>query len=257
MPNQKKKFSYYARIVMLITLSIEFLLSIVFLAVIGDVKNMSILLEIYDIDLYKIFERHYKGISATFSLFFIAFFIFLFLFIIKCSCNNSDFGQFDYLLKELNHFILFICFLICQLLYFIDCMIIPVYLQRIENIKIIDSLNPELKNIKKKYRSLTAVCFIFLFIIVFLDLIILNLYKKICCQMNEICKKTDDCCENFGRCFGDVLNVLSCNKNEEGSIKRLKDERDMKIQIISNLTEDIKDLLAQNIYLELEKKNRK
>ena len=255
MVNQEKKFSYYARIVMLITLSIEFLLSIVFIAVFGDVKNMAYKLDYSSIIVSKITKRHYDGISATFSLFFIAFFVFLFLFIIKCSCSNNNLGQFNYVLKDLNHFILFICFLICQLLYFIDCMIIPVYLQRIKNIQIIDNLKPELKNIRKKYSSLTAVCFIFLFIIIFLDLIILNLYKKICCQMNKICKKTDDCCENFGRCFGDVLNFLSCNKNEEGSITRLKEKRDMKISIITNLTEDIKDLLAQNINLQFEKIN--
>jgi hypothetical protein len=60
--NVENTFSYYARIVMLIIMSIEFILSIVFLGVIAEFKSNE--------------KSQYQAICATFSLNFISFFFF-------------------------------------------------------------------------------------------------------------------------------------------------------------------------------------
>ena len=262
----ERKFSYYSRIVMMIILSMEFLLNIIFLAVINGIKDkyyeklsssswINAFCKIYDCDYDKkeidIFNYHYKGISATFSLFFISFFVFLIQFIAYCSCQKANCNEFvDMLFKEFNHVSSLITFFICQFLYFIECLIIPVYYQRIKNLH--SEKFPLKKNVfqdtkekyEKKYISLIVVSFLFLFIILFLDFIVINLYKGICCRMEEICKHTENCCENFGRWFADKLSCLCCKEGPYPGPGSGIHENDRKI---IELTGEIRDLMAQNI----------
>ena len=268
-----RKFSYYSRIVMMIILSMEFLLNIIFLAVISEIKEDTISklsnYDYYDFDYdynydyyfdynlnlktkkeSDIFYYHLEGISASFSIFFISFFVFLIQFIAYCSCQKANCNEFiDILFKEFNHVSSLITFFICQFLYFIECLIIPVYYQRIKNLH--SEKFPLKKNAfvdmkeknEKKYISLIVVSFLFLFIILFLDFIVINLYKGICCRMEEICKHTENCCENFGRWFADKLSCLCCKEpySRPGSGIHENDRK------IIELTGEIKDLMAQNI----------
>ena len=267
----ERKFSYYSRIVMMIILSMQFLLNIIFLAVIIGIKDkyyeilsnsswINAFCKIYDCDYDKkeidIFNYHYKGISATFSLFFISFFVFLIQFIAYCSCQNANCNEYiDKLFKEFNHVSTLVAFFICQFLYFIECLIIPVYYQRIKYLHYeeYDSLYTKTKfdeikhEIEKKYISLIVVAFLFLFIILFLDFIVINLYKGICCRMEAICKNTENCCENFGGWFVDKLSCLCCKDGKTITIldlEHVKNENDIKIY---NLTGEIRNLMAQNI----------
>ena len=269
----ERKFSYYSRIVMMIILSMEFLLNIIFLAVISeikeDIRSKLSNYDYYDDDYhyyYDYYNNHYnnnlkkesdnfyyhlKGISASFSIFFISFFVFLIQFIAYCSCQNANCNEYiDKLFKEFNHVSSLVSFFICQFLYFIECLIIPVYYQRIKNLH--SEKFPLKKNVfqdtkekyEKKYISLIVVSFLFLFIILFLDFIVINLYKGICCRMEEICKHTENCCENFGRWFADKLSCLCCKEGPYPGPGSGIHENDRKI---IELTGEIRDLMAQNI----------
>ena len=223
--NVENTFSYYARIVMLIIMSIEFILSIVFLGVIAEFKSNE--------------KSQYQAICATFSLNFISFFFFVIEFIAYCTCNREtcNYENIRLILYNHNHFISLITFLICQFLYFVNCCIIPIYLSE-----------EYYEKPKKKYTSLVVVAYIFLCIIIFLDIIILNLYRMICCNMINICKKTKECCENFGKWFVDVLCCRICNKEASSvEITTLEEEKKKQNEKISDLTGEIKHLLAKNI----------
>lgn len=250
--NNERKFSYYSRIVILIILSIEFILNITCIAIIGEVKDSTKKLDEKDI-----FKEHYKSISAIFALFFINFAIFLLVFIINCTCQKSDCSQpFDFLFIDLNHFITLITFFICQFLYLIQCIIIPVYLQRVKNIINKNYYYYSLDKIKheaiKKYTSLTVVIYVFLFIILFLNFIVMNLYREICCKMESICKLTENCCENFGRWFLDKLSCFFCQDEKEENIKVLERQGAERENEIDNLTGDIRNLMADNLELNVQ-----
>jgi hypothetical protein len=238
--NVENTFSYYARIVMLIILSIEFILSIAFLAVGSKIKEI---LHSDTID----YDYQYKSICATFSLFFISIFVFLVEFLAYCTLNRNgcESEYLRFLCKELNHFISLISFLICQLLYFIDCCLFPVYLQIVQE-----------KEAKKKYSDLVVVAYIFLFIFIILDFIILNLYKRICFKMTNICNRTNECCENFGSFFVDILFCRLCCEKKTQEMINLEEKEEEQIRIISDLTGEIKSLLAENNQLYFKEKKK-
>ena len=224
--NVENTFSYYARIVMLIILSFEFILSIVFIGVISE---------------FKYYEKsQYPAICATFSLNFISFFFFVIEFIAYCTCQKEtcNYENIRLILINHNHFISLITFLICQFLYFVNCCIIPIYLR-----------GESSEKQKKNYTGLVVVAYIFLCIIIFLDFIILNLYRMICCNMTNICNITKECCENFGKWFVDVLCCRICNKETSVEITRLEEQKKEYIKNVSDLTGEIKHLLANNINL--------
>ena len=281
--NNEQKFTYYSRIVMMIIMTIEFILNLIFLITIIEVKDNKYEKDCeeyntyYDYSSYyrrlygiigtlkaenDIFFHHYQGISASFSLFFISYFIFVIEFVTHFICENScSYDILELILRKLNHLIVLITFFIGQFLYLIDCMIIPVFYQRVDKLYFtyyeIFCNEKEVKSIKSKikgkYTLLIVLCFIFLFLILFLDFIVLNLYKGICCSMEEICTNTQKCCENFGRGFVNKLGILCCkNDNDEGIIQleKLENENDREIH---NLTGDIRHLLAQ--YVELSTKD--
>ena len=234
--NTGKQYDYYASIVMLIIMSIEFILSIVFLGVMAEVKNS---LKMKDLN------YQYDGICLTFSFSFISFFVFVLYFIIDHNCKAADFGDpFEKLFKGLNHFISLITFIICQLLYFVDCCIIPVYLQ---GLKMYEDIGDKIiKNAIKKYTALVVVGYIFLGIIIFLDFIVLNLFRKMCCGMKEICDKTEECGIVFVKRFADFISC-SCCKEEESESRARKE--------INDLNGEIKHLFAKYTNLSLQIEN--
>ena len=303
--DNEKKFTYYSRIVMMIIMTFEFILNLIFIITIVEVKDNKYEKDCvnynnnynsyynsynsyndydYDYDYYNynygndydndnynypsssqskkikeendVFVLHYRGISTSFSFFFISYFIFFIEFLAYFTCEDCHYIL-DFILRELNHLILLITFFIGQFLYLIDCMIIPVFYQRITKLNYfyysIFCDENETKIIKKKindkYTLLITLCFVFLLLILFLDFIVLNLYKGICCRMEQICNTTQDCCENFGRGFVNKLGILCCKTKKDTGIVKLEDlenENDRQIHI---LTGDIRHLLAQNVEL--------
>ena len=76
-----------------------------------------------------------------------------------------------------------------------------------------------------KYAASVVIAYVFLVIFIFLYFIILNLYKGACCDMFTICKKTNDCFNNFGGCMRDNFYcILHCGKGENIEIEHLKDK---------------------------------
>ena len=210
----------------------------------------------FDDELKELFKRHYDGINTTFSFFFISFFIFIIQFIAYC-CNPKIIKENDVcetLFYNLNHVIMLITFFICQFLYLIDCMIIPCYLQSIKNLQSPNNNEKTkdlLKNIEKKYIALTVVCLVFLFFILFLDIIILNLFKGICCKMKRICRHTQKCCIYFGVYVLDMLGCILGIEIESEEITELrKKEKEIDNQI-NNVKGDIKNLLVENMEINI------
>ena len=241
----QNKFSYYSRIAMMIILSIEFILNIVFLSIVREVNAQTS---------EKIISDHQKCISAIFSLFFISYFVFILELIAYCGCcMKTDCHElFNIIFKQLNHLIILASFLICQFLYFTQSMIIPVYLDGV-NFLFYDE--KKIKNIKNKYKAMTAICIIFLVLIIFLNFIVINLYKGICCKMERICQNTQNCIENFGRWFIDKLSWVCCLDSKETMINRLENVKNQKDVKIYDLTGDIRNLLAENVALSLKDYN--
>ena len=236
--NNENPFSYYVRIVMLIIMLIEFILSIVFQGVMREINSY------FHTKYITKFDYQYKCISLTFSFFIISLFVFVIEFIVnrtcgKETCENECHEICSNLFFDLNHFILLITFLICQLLYLIDCCIIPVFLQGIKNYG-------TFKEQEKKYTALIVVAFIFLGIIIILDLIVLNLYKGICCKMTKICDKTKTCCENFAKFFVDIVCCRCCSELNNTVLGQRAQELENGMQEKKNLTCEIRNLLAEN-----------
>ena len=270
--NNEKKFIYYSRIVMMIIMTIEFILNFIFIIAIIEVKNNKYEEDCANFKAYNnyfhyldeelkkennVFVHHHQGISASFSLFFISYLLFLFEFLAPTLFESYCHSYLELILKDLNHLILLITFFIGQFLYLIDCMIIPVFYQRITKFNYIYySVYCDKKEIEKikekvnnKYILLTVICFVFLLLILFLDFIVLNLYKGICCRMEQICKITQDCCENFGRSFVNKLGYICCKNQKDGGIIKLEDLEHENDRQIHKLTGDIRHLLAENIEL--------
>ena len=131
-------------------------------------------------------------------------------------------------------------------------MIIPVFFHRVNHLVYEDYEEIEkIKIIKKKYSSMTAICYVFLVLIIFLDFIILNLYKGLCCQMEIICQNTQNCTENFGRWFIDKIFCSCCSDDKDKTIQGLEARRNEKDVEIYELTGDIRNLMAENMELNI------
>lgn len=253
----ENKFAYYSRIVMMIILSIEFILNIAFLATFADINSQVQVLYLLEIDVFKF---HKKCISAIFSLFFISFFVFIIELISYCGCcmTTNCAELCEIIFRKLNHLIMLLAFVICQFLYFIQCMIIPVFYDRMKSIEAFEDYDniddiDKMKNIRSKYSAMTAVSFIFLFLIIFLDFIIINLYKGICCQMEIICSNTQICLENFGRWFIDKISWICCIDKKDINSMDLRTVQNPKDTEIYELTGDIRNSLAENMKINIDK----
>lgn len=244
MENQnKQRFMFCSKIIMLIILSIEFIFNICYISIIIDIKSK--LIGYFDFgksDFVFIYKKHYSGISAAFSLFIIFFVVFIITFIINC--------KFDTLIEKVyQYLIIFTAFILCQILYLTECMIIPVYLARSKFENKLD----ENDKAKSKYTTLTVLCIISLPVIIFMNFIVLNLFKKICCNMVEICDETRNCCDNFGRWIIDKITCLCNKKVKDKNVAKSEQKKDKLDIEIMNLTGDISNLLAQNIEITLNK----
>ena len=266
--DKEKKYYYFTGIVMLIIISLEFILNIVFIGVAGNIKdshkfsgNTQGYIAVFSFgelqniyirerkyyDQNEIFSTQYKAISAIFSLFFIAFIFYAISFVIVCKDKLNTKENYN---SYIQIFLLIIYF-ICQFLYLMYCIIIPIYYQRVKKLLSERNIQKDYNNIVKDYRALTGVCYFFLFIILFFNFIVLNLYKKICCNMTKICLKTDDCFMNFLCFLTDKMAFICGKENKSEGIKNcenLGDERDKKI---NNLTVEISNLMAQNIEISI------
>ena len=248
----ENKFAYYSRIIMMIILSFEFILNIIFLAIITDVNSqVSMLDHFYEEGVTKF---HKECISATFALFFISFFVFMLELVAYCGCcMKTDCAELcNIIFNKLNHLIILATFLICQFIYFTQCMIIPVFFHRVKHLVYEEFYFEEkIKIIINKYSSMTAICYVFLVLIIFLDFIVLNLYKGLCCQMEIICQNTQNCTENFGRWFIDKIFCSCCSDDKDKTIQGLEARRNEKDVEIYELTGDIRNLMAENMELNI------
>lgn len=253
----ENKFAYYSRIVMMIILSIQFILNIIFLTLISDINSQVKILELIEIDVFKF---HKACISAIFSLFFISFFVFVLELISYCGCcmKTDCIELCNIIFRTYNHVIILATFLICQFIYFTQCMIIPVFFHRVKNLvyqDLYEEYLPEdidkIKIIKNKYSSMTAICYVFLFLIIFLDFIVLNLYKDICCQMEIICNNSQNCLENFGRWFIDKISCICCIDKKDRTIVNLEEVSNQKDMEIYQLTGEIRNLFAENMEINI------
>ena len=189
---------------MFIICSIQFILFVVYIAVIYDVKDTinenprisyfycnnifhyfsQDIDELCD-DFKSIMREQGQGIAATFSFFIISYVIFFIECIIHFCCNNNNnnnnynnnnYGNnlFDNICKDGNHFITLLTFIIAQFMYLIACLIIPIYLDRVRTIRDMFSksfgkdMNEILDPCVNKYGALLAVAFTFLIIFIFL-----------------------------------------------------------------------------------------
>ena len=242
---------------MIIIISIEFILNIIFLAIITEVKSQVNILDLYEMEVFKF---HKDCINAIFSLFFISFFIFLLELFTYCGCcmKTDCIECCNIIFRKLNHLIILSTFFICQFIYFTQCMVIPVFFHRVKNLVYQELYEKsgdigKINNIKRKYSAMTAICYVFLFLIIFLDFIVVNLYKGICCQMEIICQNTRNCLENFGRWFIDKISWICCIDNKDkykyiAQLERVTNEKDIEIY---ELTGDIRNLFAENMELNI------
>ena len=267
-----KDFTYYSYIVMMIVLSIQLILFIVFIVfahTVGD-EMQDVNKKFYSsIDFDFVFKEQKSGVDTCFAFFIIAFVIYLIEFVFNFACNDCDFryDTFRKYLGELNHFIIILTFLVSQFLYLICILIIPIYLERVRTLR--DYLEPivdddfleiltkddldTMDSCVAKYAGATVVAYVFLIIFIFLYFIILNLYIGTCCDMFTICKKTNDCFNNFGGCMRDnVYCIINCGKSKDPIIQTLKEEIEKKKIEIEKITCNIQNGLKNNIKLRVD-----
>lgn len=217
-------------------------------------------------DFTSIFIEQKKGMDTCLAFFIIFFIIFLAEFIVhfackSTSCDNSFFRCF---FKDGNHGFTFLSFILAQFIYFIACLLIPIYLDRVRtfkdfydanlNVKAPDEMTKKdeidlIQSIVIVYAKLLAAAFTFLFIFIFLYFVILNLYKGLCCDMREICEITNNCVISFFRCFYDnIYYAFNCEmRNKE--LNTLVKGKETKIVEIGEKNCKIKNLMKENIEL--------
>lgn len=233
---EKEKIKNYPVIIITIIMTLIFILSIIIIAVLSSIKtkgnNITIL------NKYKtFFSKSYSAICATFSLEVLLFFAFIILLIIHC-----------YKEKDLEIFMLYILF-ICNFLYLINCIIIPVYYKDYKFI--FSSLSSETTNekllliISSHYYGIICICYIFLFFILIIDFLLMNLYHNLFCN-------TGKCLYSFVNFFLDFFCHTICNKSQNENEEEI--ENSSKIKEINNLTKEIKNLLAENLYIKVKNK---
>ena len=227
--NENQRKEIYLRLTKMICMVLEFFLCIAFVVVENVIKEKG--------NNEKIFKGQYKGI-ATISAFFFIFFIFFVLEIFFSCVLKKSFIWFGIL-----------CFWISQLFYFTDFIMIPSYYSRINYLE--EEEIKDISDIKRRYKSLIIISFIFTLFIIFFDFIVLNLYKDLCCQMDDICNNTLEFINNLCVCIKDIITRVICNSNneEDEKIKKIVQESKDQKEKINSLNEEIKNLLSQHISL--------
>ena len=204
----------------------------------------------YDFLLYenlekRVFLNQTNSIISIFSLFFFFFVIFIIKFIVYFKTNGENRKK---CFCEFNHLLTIVSFIICQILYLIDCIFLPISFLRILKIQN-KYFYPDFDSIKKRYIILIQFSTLFLIIILFVEFILLNLYKGICCDMDIICKQFKN---SFINCCSGIKDILKCkclknNNNIDNGSEQMKQ--------IYNLTGEIRYLLAENLELRIKNIN--
>jgi len=274
---QMKDYTYYSRIVMMIVNSIQLILFIVFIVfthtIQDDMREVNKSVEYHRINYDFVFEEQTQGVDACFAFFIIAFVFFVIEFIWHFACEECDYPYdiFKNFFGDWNHLIIILTFLIIQFLYLISCLIFPIYLDRVRSLRdhlkdnyfgkkdylgrIIFSQDDldKVESCIGKYAGCVVIAFVFLFIFIFLYFIILNLYKGACCDMFTICKKTNNCFNNFGGCMRDNFYcILHCGKGENIEIEDLKAKIKENEKIVGEITCEIQNGLKKNIELRVD-----
>ena len=274
---EEKKFTYYSRIVMMIVNSIQLILFIVFIVfthtIRDDMREVNKSVGYSRIEYDFVFDEQTQGVDTCFAFFIISFVFFLFEFIWHFACKDCDYHYdiFKNIFGDWNHLIIILTFLIAQFLYLISCLIIPIYLDRVRTLRdhlednyfgktdIYDNVifsKDDLDKVEScigKYACCVVIAYVFLVIFIFLYFIILNLYKGACCDMFTICKKTNDCFNNFGGCMRDNFYcILHCGKGEDKEIEDLKDKIKENEKIVGEITCEIQNGLKKNIELRVD-----
>ena len=275
---QMKDSTYYSRIVMMIVNSIQLILFIVFIVfthtIRDDMREVNKSVGYSRIEYDFVFDEQTEGVDTCFAFFIISFVFFLFEFIWHFACKDCDYHYdiFKNIFGDWNHLIIILTFLIAQFLYLISCLIIPIYLDRVRTLRdhlednyfgktdvydrtIIFSQD-DLDSVEScigKYAGCVVIAYVFLVIFIFLYFIILNLYKGACCDMFTICKKTNDCFNNFGGCMRDNFYcILHCGKGEDIEIEELKAKIKENEKIVGEITCEIQNGLKKNIELRVD-----
>lgn len=214
-----------------------------------------------------IFKEHVKQMDTCFAFFVISFFFFLIEFIMHFCCETQTFsdGFFKNFFNYWNHLIILLTFVIAQFLYIIACLVTPIYLDRTSSIKdLLYTRNPYIDQVGrdfvevciKKYAVCFAMSFTFLVIFIFLDFIIINLYKGVCCDMTLICNWTNKCLSSFFTCFGDnVFYWLNKCKRKDNEINELENDVNNQEKTIAEITCQIQNTMKDNIKLRVDKIN--
>lgn len=218
-----------------------------------------------------VFNEHKQGMDTCLAFFIISFIFFLVEFIVHFACeNNFDSDSiFKYFFQDKNHFITFLTFILAQFLYFIACLLIPIYLDRVRSFKdfYVDNIKVKESNEKEKiekkdeidliqsiiivYVKLLVVAFTFLFFFIFLYFVIINLYKGLCCDMRKICENTNNCVLYFFRCFYDnIYYMFNCEMRNK-DLNNLITRNERKILEIGEKNCEIKNLMKENIELRI------
>ena len=274
---QMNDSTYYSRIVMMIVNSIQLILFIVFIVFTHTIRdnmrevNKSVGYSRIEYDF--VFDEQTQGVDTCFAFFIISFVFFLFEFIWHFACKDCDYHYdiFKNIFGDWNHLIIILTFLIAQFLYLISCLIIPIYLDRVRTLRdhlednyfgktdIYDNVifsKDDLDKVEScigKYACCVVIAEVFLVIFIFLYFIILNLYKGACCDMFTICKKTNDCFNNFGGCMRDNFYcILHCGKGEDIEIENIKDKIKENEKIVGEITCEIQNGLKKNIELRVD-----
>lgn len=250
----KEKIQNYPIAIITILMGLIFILSIAIIGTFGTIKSKSKKISTLNKS-NQLFSKNYSAISATFSFEVILFVAFIILFVI-IYCIKFDKVE---LVKKIMLFIL----IICQFLYLINCILMPVYLKEYKYIIelcekiLLDSsqlahayLNQEklkkIKDISGYYKGIIWTCYIFLIIILLLDCLLLNLYHFIFCN-------TGSCLFSFVNWFLDMF----CNSfyKQQGSTT-LETQNEGKRNKINNLTDEIKELLSEKLNIEINNKKK-
>lgn len=236
---------YYSRIVMMIILSVQLILLIVFIVTIHGVD--SIMTDIYhdigscemicpyndyiceDIgywycsrkdvpDFRYIFNEQNQGIDTCFAFFIISFVVFLLEFILYFACKNHNYSVsfFNTIFNELNHFMIILAFTIAQFLYVIGCLLIPIYLDRIRTLKDFLDINKKYKSPKgEDNEELFDKCigrYVGLLIIGFVFLFLfIFLYFIIINLYKGVCCEMTIICDRTHKCLGSFFGCFADN----------------------------------------------
>ena len=226
--SQKLNLNNYSLTLLIVLMSLIFILSTAIIGTFGNIKSKSKKLSFLE-DSKQLFSRNYSAIAAIFSLEFLLVIAFIIVIIIRFMSNENI------------EFLLIYFYFLGQFLYFIICVIIPIYYKEYKFIiKVAENINHpdlnELLDIASEYKGIIWGSYIFLIIFVLLDFLLLNLYHYLFCNTGKFVR-------SFINCFLEIFCAAFHKKKKE-------------IEIKEQLTEEIKELLSEKLSKEITDKKK-